>query len=96
MQLVLLSSDGYANSFADDNWEESVGRDLADRLTDDGIESVHEQLPTWLGESAAASGDDVSVVLLIPNHADGAADRNAHRLPRRTIGVADAGARAHE
>jgi len=32
LDLVLLSTDGYANSFADDEWERTVGVDLASRI----------------------------------------------------------------
>lgn len=66
LDLVLLSTDGYANSFADDEWERTVGVDLASRIAELGADAIRLQLPAWLGESAAASGDDTSVALLVP------------------------------
>ena len=69
LDLVLLSTDGYANSFADDDWERSVGVDLAARVAQLGPDEIRLQLPAWLGESAAASGDDTSVALLVPSPA---------------------------
>lgn len=66
IDLVLLSTDGYANSFADDEWERTVGVDLASRIAELGTDAIRLQLPAWLGESAAASGDDTSVALLVP------------------------------
>ncbi len=66
VDLVLLSTDGYANSFADDDWEGAVGRDLAARISELGIDAIRLQLPGWVGESAAASGDDTSIALIVP------------------------------
>jgi hypothetical protein len=65
VELVLLSSDGYANSFADDDWERTVGRDLAQRVHEMGVSGVQRELPDWLAASAAASGDDTSVVMIV-------------------------------
>ncbi len=65
MELVLMSTDGYANSFADDDWEHIVGRDLVARREELGTDGIEEHLPEWLAASAAASGDDTSIALLL-------------------------------
>ncbi|HTL84227.1 MAG TPA: PP2C family serine/threonine-protein phosphatase [Acidimicrobiia bacterium] len=74
VDLVLMSTDGYANSFANDDWEHEVGRDLRARVTELGTDAVRLQLPAWVGESAQASGDDTSVALLVPRGGAGGAD----------------------
>ncbi|MBX3050601.1 MAG: protein phosphatase 2C domain-containing protein [Caldilineaceae bacterium] len=65
--LVLLSTDGYANSFVDGASFEQVGADLLTALRSDGVDGlagVGEQLPDWLTQtSAAGSGDDISVAI---------------------------------
>ncbi|RME53000.1 MAG: hypothetical protein D6790_18145 [Caldilineae bacterium] len=63
--LVLLATDGYANSFADEEGFHQVARDLFQMLTaPKGPETVQQELPAWLAAtSAAGSGDDISVAL---------------------------------
>ncbi len=63
--LVLLATDGYANSFRDEVAFLQVGPDLLDLLRSEGLEAVQTSLPTWLTEtSEAGSGDDITVGLL--------------------------------
>ena len=62
--LVLLSSDGYGNSFADPEWPVGVTRDLVAALDRDGVERVGTLLPVWLRDSAQAGGDDVTAAVL--------------------------------
>lgn len=61
--LVLLATDGYGNAFADDDWPERVMSDFDRHLRTGGVGLVREHLPHWLEESAAAGGDDVTVVV---------------------------------
>lgn len=63
VDLVILSSDGYGNSFSDDAWYRTAGADLADKLTELGPGPVNANLPDWLAASAEASGDDTTAVL---------------------------------
>ena len=63
-ELVVLCSDGYGNSFADDAWAITAGRDLHDQLHDRGITQVEQDLKGWLRASAEVGGDDVTVALL--------------------------------
>jgi len=70
--LILLSTDGYANSFASPEAFGQVAPDLLALIHKQGFGSVCDQLEGWLNEaSAEGSGDDVTVGLLW--------DRTAHR-----------------
>ena len=62
--LVMLATDGYANSFADDAGFEQVARDLYAAIQQDGPSVVASHLPDWLeATSKVGSGDDISVVI---------------------------------
>ena len=62
--LVMLATDGYANSFADDADFEQVARDLYTAIQQDGPAVVADHLPEWLeATSEGGSGDDISVVI---------------------------------
>lgn len=63
--LILLATDGYPNSFANDTGFLRVGSDLLDMLREDGLDAVNANLETWLAEaSEAGSGDDISLGLI--------------------------------
>ncbi len=63
--LILLATDGYANSFADDAGFCQVGSDLLELIRTDGPDAVEASLATWLAEaSLAGSGDDITVAVL--------------------------------
>lgn len=65
-RLVLLSTDGYANSFATDEAFLQVGRDFLRTVDDAGIGSVRGSLPQWLAETTSnGAGDDISVALAV-------------------------------
>ena len=60
--LVLLSTDGYANSFRDDGGFLQIGGDVLQILREDGIEGVERNLTSWLSEaSELGSGDDITL-----------------------------------
>jgi serine/threonine protein phosphatase PrpC len=64
--LVLLSTDGYANCFSDDEGFFQVGADLLDYLREGGPSYVGEKLEPWLRESSHdGSGDDITVGLAV-------------------------------
>ncbi len=63
--LLLLSSDGYANSFADADWARPVLADLAAHLRAQDAAAVAAALPDWLADSARVGGDDVTVALAV-------------------------------
>lgn len=60
--LILVSTDGYANSFRDEEGFLRVGSDLLEMLRADGIDRVNADLETWLTHaSQAGSGDDITL-----------------------------------
>lgn len=64
-ELILLCTDGYSNSFADDEGLKQAGRDILELLKTEGVDYVKNHLPDWLHQtSAAGSGDDVAVGLI--------------------------------
>ncbi len=63
--LILLSTDGYANSFRDEASFLQVGTDLLEIIRSQGLDAVQENLPAWLSEaSQAGSGDDVTLGII--------------------------------
>ncbi|HEV2124093.1 MAG TPA: PP2C family serine/threonine-protein phosphatase [Chloroflexota bacterium] len=63
--LILISTDGYANSFKDDQGFLRVGSDLLSLLQEEGLPAVETNLESWLEEaSRLGSGDDVTLGLL--------------------------------
>src|SRR5436305_1513624 len=49
--LILLASDGYANSFSDDAAFRRVGSDLLEMIRADGLDAVSQALPGWLADA---------------------------------------------
>jgi hypothetical protein len=63
--LMLLSTDGYANSFGTDEDFLKVGSDMLSLVRSDGLAAVSANLKSWLAESSeSGSGDDVTLALL--------------------------------
>jgi hypothetical protein len=68
--LIMLSTDGYANCFADDEGFFKVGADFLEYLRSDGADYVGEKLEAWLRQSSHdGSGDDITVGLAARSHA---------------------------
>lgn len=62
--LIMLSTDGYANCFGDDEGFFKVGADLFTYLRLQGVDFVQEKLEAWLRQSSHdGSGDDITVGL---------------------------------
>lgn len=60
--LILLSTDGYVNSFSDEAGFLKVGSDLLEMLRSDGFDFVSENLKGWLEEATRmGSGDDTTL-----------------------------------
>jgi len=60
--LILLTTDGYSNSYQDDADFLSVGPDLLEMVREEGAEIVQRDLPAWLEEvSSGGSGDDITL-----------------------------------
>jgi len=63
--LVLLSTDGYANSFRSDEDFLTIGQDYLEIIRQQGIASLAEELPAILTEAAQqGSGDDITLAIL--------------------------------
>jgi hypothetical protein len=63
--LILLATDGYANSFVNEAAFLQVGTDILEMIRADGLEAVRGSLETWLSEaSQAGSGDDITLGIL--------------------------------
>ncbi len=63
--LLLLSTDGYANSFKSDGDFLQVGRDLLGMIRKDGIAAVSNQMPSILEHASThGSGDDITLGML--------------------------------
>jgi hypothetical protein len=63
--LIVLSTDGYANSFRTDADFAQVGSDLLSLVRSEGLDAVGTCLESWLHEaSALGSGDDVTVGII--------------------------------
>ena len=60
--LVLVSTDGYTNSFPSDNDFFKVGTDMLNMATtESGWKTIETSLDRWLNESSVYSGDDVTL-----------------------------------
>ncbi len=83
VEIVLLATDGYGNSFAEEEWWPEVLNDISGFVDARGTRDLSKHLPEWLSESALIGGDDVTVAVL------------ARRGQNTTssIGVRDAGAK---
>jgi hypothetical protein len=62
--MIMLSTDGYANCFGDDEGFFKVGADFFAYMRSQGTAFVREKLETWLRQSSEdGSGDDITVGL---------------------------------
>jgi serine/threonine protein phosphatase PrpC len=59
--LVILSTDGLANSFESTEGFQAFGSDTLDRLRREGVDWTRQRLPAWLARATSFSGDDVTV-----------------------------------
>ncbi|HJQ67746.1 MAG TPA: PP2C family serine/threonine-protein phosphatase [Blastocatellia bacterium] len=63
--LILLSTDGYANSFVNEDAFLKVGKDMLEILRAESIVAVDQSLEGWLTEaSTAGSGDDTTLAIV--------------------------------
>ncbi len=68
---LLLATDGYGNAQADEPWQPSVGRDLAELAACRDRHWFGQEVPGWAQRCASAegSGDDATIALLLPGAA---------------------------
>jgi Protein phosphatase 2C len=65
-RLVLLATDGYANSFRNDDAFLQVGLDVLRTADAQGIGSIRASLPGWLAETTReGAGDDIGVTIAV-------------------------------
>ncbi len=63
--LILISTDGYGNSFRDEAGFLQVGADILEMIRADGLDAVDEGMEAWLTEaSQEGSGDDITLGIL--------------------------------
>ncbi|MCA9482115.1 MAG: protein phosphatase 2C domain-containing protein [Nitrospina sp.] len=63
--LILVSTDGYSNSFKDDTEFLQIGPDILGFIRADGLKQVSAQLGEWLEEtSRVGSGDDITLGII--------------------------------
>ena len=63
--LIIICTDGYSNSFADDGAFLKIGPDYLKRIKDKGLDYVESNLQRWLSAaSEGGSGDDITVGLI--------------------------------
>jgi hypothetical protein len=79
--LVLLSTDGYANSFRSDDDFLKIGQDYLEIIREQGIASLAEELPSILTEATQqGSADDITLAILQDDLGQGAA--GGTKVPR--------------
>jgi hypothetical protein len=71
LRMVLVATDGYANSFATDDWDVSIGTDYLQLVDDKGAGWVASSLQAWVEASAHVAGDDVTVLVTVRGGSDG-------------------------
>jgi hypothetical protein len=63
--MVLVCTDGYANSFRDEGGFEQVGTDLLAIVERQGLDAVAGSLEGWLTETAQlGAGDDATLAVI--------------------------------
>jgi serine/threonine protein phosphatase PrpC len=63
--LLLLSTDGYANSFREESGFLKIGGDLLDMIRERGLAEVERYLESWLNEtSELGCGDDITIAIV--------------------------------
>lgn len=66
-ELIVMTTDGYANSFVSDDAFLKTGPDILKIVREKGLEHVEENLTSWLEEaSRGGSGDDITMGILTP------------------------------
>jgi serine/threonine protein phosphatase PrpC len=64
--MLLLTTDGYANSFSDSAGFLKAGTDFFKLWQEEGLEYIKENLPEWLrNTSDKGSGDDIAMALMV-------------------------------
>lgn len=67
-ELILISTDGYSNSFRNEENFLKVGADILEILKKEGAVSTECSIKEWLEASAEKSGDDVTLGIIIKDY----------------------------
>lgn len=97
--LILLTTDGYANSFADDAGFFKVGTDILEMLRTEGFDAVNRSVQDWLAEATRmGSGDDCTLGIMVrmdalnrPASATSAASGDEAQIPAASPPINPAG-----
>ena len=79
--LVLLSTDGYANSFQSDQDFLKIGQDYLEIIRQQSIDSLADDLPSILTEATQqGSGDDITLAILQDDQSQGTGSKTPRPL----------------
>jgi serine/threonine protein phosphatase PrpC len=83
--MIMLSTDGYSNSFVNDAAFCQVGSDILAMMRSYGVRAIERDMASWLTDaSAAGSGDDITLGILyrpdVVNPAPDSEDAPVHAL----------------
>jgi serine/threonine protein phosphatase PrpC len=88
--LILLSTDGYSNSYASDEEFFKIGQDYLQEIHKNGIEAIDRQLESFLKEiSTGGSGDDITLGIISRIERPDRQQGNAERELEQTIEIGD-------
>jgi serine/threonine protein phosphatase PrpC len=90
--LILVSTDGYSNSFATPDDFNKVGSDLLSMIQCNGLDYVGEGLTEWLNDaSRSGSGDDVTLGIICRQDVSASSRKAAELTPEesRELAVAE-------
>jgi len=80
--LILLTTDGYANSFSDAAGFHKVGSDLLEMMRSDGFDAINRSIKGWLEEATTAgSGDDCTLAFIVRAYALAASPSSTSAAP---------------
>lgn len=64
-ELILISTDGYSNSFKNDESFYKAGKDILEIIQKEGIQIIRNNLKDWLKDTSdQGSGDDTTMIIL--------------------------------
>jgi serine/threonine protein phosphatase PrpC len=87
--LILLSTDGYSNSYRNDADFMKIGTDMLEIIRTEGIQMIRSNLEDWLEETTrAGSGDDITLGILYLTEPMPAVDESAQASDHANAGTA--------
>ena len=75
LEMIIVSTDGYSNSFSTEKGFLKVGTDLVEMMLVDGVGIIEENLREWIEDTSShGSGDDTSVSIITRLEKDNSQD----------------------